>query len=621
MNALKRRNVVHLGAARVVALSFVVVSILFLLVGFSNLNPFRLLVAAILLYGPPLALVLKYVSAPKLPVAPRVSVVLSALAGLSLFWVQASYIGGRWQDFFANFGDERFISGAGYSNDSAFHISVIRSIQETGLPSTGLNGYPFLEYHVLSHYFDAFILGISGLDAWDSYSAMFFLKNGAILLAVLWAIGKSWGSRDSPWFLLTPFLVGVLYLHYGYPAGSHGQWLPSLLLPIALPWLMKVLRGARGPNFREQSILTLLVVGFALGKISFGFVAAAFISTFLLIRFGLVDRNFLLRQLLFSSSWFAAILFFSSSFGPDRPDLPLMDRFDRVWPEIWFLTALLVITLGMGILNKQKLLLVFSGSLGMLLMMLTALTVLVVTTKRADVYWFYEAASMIALLSAAGFLLEGPEGPSSRSIGSRAKLPPAGNLLLVLLLAGLPFLSGAPALAGFKLSKLWSDMRDLQGVTYEWHNLHAESNGGNGLSLLRAITNPARGADTSTYWSQARDRIRYLEEQSARPTTYLLLSKEDYLYLIEEFGRGDRREDQTADLALFVRASLGVPLILGVDQSRWTKENFFGFQTYSSEERWRTENEIDSLGICGFDASVIMFDSQFPQESVLICEG
>ena len=52
-----------------------------------------------------------------------------------------------------------------------------------------IGGTPILVYHILSHYIDALILLISGLEPWDSYGLFFHFKIVLFLSSILFFIG------------------------------------------------------------------------------------------------------------------------------------------------------------------------------------------------------------------------------------------------------------------------------------------------------------------------------------------------------------------------------------------------------------------------------------------------
>lgn len=66
--------------------------------------------------------------------------------------------------------------GFGWHQDTAYHVSLIQSILHFGYPSIAQHGIPFNAYHVLSHYVDAVIIFISGVDPYDSYGLLFAFK-------------------------------------------------------------------------------------------------------------------------------------------------------------------------------------------------------------------------------------------------------------------------------------------------------------------------------------------------------------------------------------------------------------------------------------------------------------
>jgi hypothetical protein len=181
-----------------------------------------------------------------------------------------------------------------WHQDTAFHVSLIKSILSFGYPSIAQHGHPLAAYHALSHYVDAAILLATGVDPFDSYGLFVHFKIVLFLSAALLMIGRL--TRDhglailllSVGFLL-PALIGTWH-----GVLSHGLWVPSFLLMLAMPSVVSGLYDQ--PTLSNGQIfgLVLLIVLLALGKVSTGFMFACFTGLWVFIKAPLSLRTLLM---------------------------------------------------------------------------------------------------------------------------------------------------------------------------------------------------------------------------------------------------------------------------------------------------------------------------------------
>lgn len=174
--------------------------------------------------------------------------------------------------------------GLGWHQDTAFHVALIQSILNFGYPSTALHGHPFLPYHVLSHYADAFILLVTRLDPYESYGLLFQYKIFMFLSSALFTITMMAREHGYITYIVSSLLLLPCIIGTWHAIGSHGLWVPSIVLLLSAPFVFGVL--FRHGNVTSPQLLALffIVVFIALGKISSGLMYAALIGSFLLVK-------------------------------------------------------------------------------------------------------------------------------------------------------------------------------------------------------------------------------------------------------------------------------------------------------------------------------------------------
>jgi hypothetical protein len=202
-----------------------------------------------------------------------------ALLSVSVF----SSSGPHWYTYYPFSPLSLLASGEGIHQDTAFHVSLIHSILNVGYPSTGQHHLPFIPYHVLSHYVDASLFAISGLEPLDAFGLLFLFKVWAFLAAstfFVWLVFRRfpvWGYSLGL-LVLVPTLAGDwIYI------GSEGLWFTTILLIVLSPVVANILRY---DIFTWPHAVSLLAIGvlIGLGKVSSGLGFALLVGGILLIR-------------------------------------------------------------------------------------------------------------------------------------------------------------------------------------------------------------------------------------------------------------------------------------------------------------------------------------------------
>lgn len=178
-----------------------------------------------------------------------------------------------------------------WHQDTAFHVSLIQSILSYGFPSIGQHGHPLTAYHVLSHYVDALIILVAGVDPFDSYGMLSHFKVVLFLSAALLMVARLCREQGLPVFLLSVALLLPALIGSWHGVLSHGLWVPSLLLLLCAPAVVDLLSRDEQPRPVQLAWLALLIVLLALGKVSTGFMFACFMGLWLFAKAPLSCRT------------------------------------------------------------------------------------------------------------------------------------------------------------------------------------------------------------------------------------------------------------------------------------------------------------------------------------------
>lgn len=175
-----------------------------------------------------------------------------------------------------------------WHQDTAFHVSLIRSILNWGYPSVALDGHPLATYHLLSHYIDAIFILICGIDPYDGYGFMVYTKALMLIITCVSFISSLSNSKNfTLWgtIIFIPPFIGTWHV-----IGSHALWATSFLLVMVSMKAYGILLKEKTSNF-DYLFMTLVSMLLCAGKISTGFsficiyYSALFIKDYKSIRF------------------------------------------------------------------------------------------------------------------------------------------------------------------------------------------------------------------------------------------------------------------------------------------------------------------------------------------------
>lgn len=268
-----------------------------------------------------------------------ISMLISVLVTFYLFILMTLPLEVHFADYFRTFplleSDLGMGTGLrGWYNDTVFHTAVIQNIINFGYPSIGQHGTPLMIYHVATHYFDALISMIVNNDPFDSYTLNSTFKRFVYLSSLLLFIANV--SKDNILFFLLSALVFIpASVGSWHAVISHGLWLPTVIFVLSTPAIFGLLVAQTAMKSPSLLFLFGVVIFISLGKVSLGFMLAAFVGLMLFLQ-NLTD----LRVYLIGVLWLLFFYLFSSNMAIDVPERGWFDPLNLTVDSLFtFLTA------------------------------------------------------------------------------------------------------------------------------------------------------------------------------------------------------------------------------------------------------------------------------------------
>ena len=165
--------------------------------------------------------------------------------------------------FFVEFATPQFMD---QYVDTSFHVALINSIVRYGYPSTDLHQGAFSWYHVATHYYDAALVYLTGIDFKAHYALASFAKM-IVAIAAVFATIYALDIRSRVGAIFSYILVAIFTASTWLIVESHSQWLAILVGLLCLPIVKRCwhrLDAVGTTLFTAASILTIL------GKVSLG---------------------------------------------------------------------------------------------------------------------------------------------------------------------------------------------------------------------------------------------------------------------------------------------------------------------------------------------------------------
>lgn len=583
--------------------------------GFRNF-PFTTILGSLILYCfIPAVMIVRLVQKPLQGVAPQrqpthwLGATIAAVTVVISQWSALKH----WGNYATNFAHERASASGGFHPDTAFHVALIKGILRTGLPTTGQHLDTPTPYHALTHYFDAIASVVLQLDPWEAYALIFFCKQTSISLAIFYLVRRTTNGLGQRNIGLLFFVVFATIVGDWHVVGSHGQWLPTLILIIIAPWTFEtVANGA--PGVKGYTLLLSAISVLSVGKISIGFTYAVMVGAALLL--STAPKLHLLYFTL------ASTLFFSvSSRIFSRAAVPEETLFGRVLDRLTYsvshivatsILAIAVYIFGPSLNNKglRKL----ACSIVITLLVVGSISV-VVTHNSSDSYYFFSAVFTVGFLIAFTGTIEAIRLPDL-NLGFGGKQ--IGDGVVIPLLAGLVFAVGSPVIAQAPLS-VFSDLGEIESSlpslitdTYVWYNSTVRSEESE-VTLVDLLRQEGPDYDPTLFSYSLVNEVG--DQASAHQTArdpVLFLTSQQLDQLAVKFGVA------SWSVGLGLSAMTGLPLIYGVQGSSGF-ETIYGNAFYPSEALRLSESEATEQALCAFNRPVLSIKSLEPLNVESLC--
>jgi len=535
-----------------------------------------------------------------------------ALAGFLVFLQVLAVT--QWSAFFPNFPNLALSEGRGFVKDgslldSAFHASIVQSIQEVGYPSIAQHYEPFVFYHSLSHYADAALGVILGIDVWDSLSLLFFFKTIGLILAIIWFVFKVTLGRGEGAFWVTLSVSFLAITADWQLIGSWGHWFVVMLIFYLGPFVSRIVFADK-IGVTELIKLSAIIIFVSLGKVSLGFSLALLSGLVLFFRFP--RRPEVIIAGLVWASFFA-------TYGSGFVTILQEDWLARLG-ALRYVSAPFFTTVGLVLLsfasgrrgNSPDLVRAAIASFAAII--LTAIMAILYVNFPPDVFWFFLGLFIASFIVLVPKILE-VLVPPRQEMQEHADPNDKTSIYSVAIALSLsPMIAVAPLGPYVSFFKLTEQTIKTNTVSYENFNYSVGASEQQSVwrVLSSGLTTPT--VDRPNFFDDLRDALNRLviEEGIEASQPLLFLSAEDFEYLKNEFslpydwGNG-----------LVIRAALGFPLVYSVSDPLPTR---FGLESYGSEAYRLSTAEFETI-TCEAKRPILFIRSMSPIEVGVKCVG
>lgn len=493
--------------------------------------------------------------------------------------------------------------GLGWHKDSAYHASIIQSFVSFGFPSIGQHETPFTNYHVLSHFVDSLIVRMTGVEVWDSYGMFYFFKAVLLLMSVLFFIGSVTLRQRNYVLVISLIFITPIVASSWHAIGSHGLWFTSLLVILSAPWVFNVLTQRTRLKHQHFLLLFLLFVTVSLGKISSGFMYAAFAGLILLI-----SRPRDLRVYLFGMSLVTFFVIYYSTFSYSRGELNLSEIFNfvpylspRDGSLVWQIYLLILIS---GIIalvfSSRPAFFVFIGSVLSVLVLAMALNAQPLLTGSDRFYFRYGLLSVLILFvfQAVIWSFVNKKGRSFEGAINFNHIALRSVLAIVLVFATSEFNSTRYSFFNAGLSSTYEVIKNAYSQPFAYLNSYDKNLRAN-MVLQFADRNYVDLDKYDRPMTQFRDSLSgFMEAKNIDSTNSLIFMPKEILQSdISSFGG-------SWDRGMFVYSVTGVPMIHGIAALRDT----YGHRDYGDDALQISREEFDPLKACEFGKNIIVVE-------------
>jgi hypothetical protein len=549
------------------------------------------------------------------------------LAAVLVFFSNTWFSSGgpSWKDYFPAFPFHSLGSGLGFHQDSVFHAALIQSILSFGYPSTGQHGVPLVPYHVLSHYVDAVLLWVTGMEPFDSYGLLFHFKVSLFLAALVVFIWVVTRAMSAIFFFLSVIFLSPILIQDWISVGSHGLWFTSLLLILGAPYVFEI-ANTNSKTWIQLLGIFVFVILIGLGKVSSGLLLAALLSTLLILTKGQRVLGFVVGL-----GWLSFFVLYYSQFTngastgfrvPSISSTLAFLNFKTTYGQTLGEPNLLAIYLVLVLLIFTWV--VYQGNLARNLFAaglsgLFALTVVIqVLTGLAqpDIFYFIHGLYFPFILF--GFICFSfylSRGQLRKKNTKPLTLSRVNTILAVLLCVSIIPMKITP-INPFSISfdKVVQVLKSANSGYFESFN-YVEG-AGKQVSILSTVsglrTLPVDVESSVWVYNFRLSLEGFMKEEGLnKSNSYLFVSNEilggDVSRVGGNFGWAN---------GLLIYAVTGVPLLHGIRDPSVTA---FGQSSYDSEAMTISETQINGAALCSYEKKVIVVKTLWPTKFSLIC--
>lgn len=515
-------------------------------------------------------------------------------------------------DYFRTFPTIEAELGLGWHIDTTFHVAIINSINTFGYPSTGQHDVPILYYHVLSHYVEALIINIIGINAWDSYGMFFYFKRVMVLSAIIIFIStvcrkKAWYVFVISIFTLIPLIAATWHL-----VGSHGLWVPTLLIIFSAPIIYRLLNQEKRLNLKDYIFLFSVLILVSLGKVSSG------LSYSLVIGFLLVLRDWRdFRVYIFGSLLFGFFLLFSSKFilggkGFEFVNISELFKFlflktNEINNQLYQVYVLIFIVILLAVVFRFRSLkkLLLSSVISVLTLALY-FNVAKNSLSSSDIFYFIYGLYSVLLLIVYQELINTFDNVEIKGVivvnpGARSYNLDFKPFLVI----GIFLLVGKMNLTYINLhtinfASIKNVILSINTQPFEQINLKESESKATVLKQMRE-GGFINFANYPVKYRHFRNALSEYMEQNR------ITSKDTLLYLSREAYSQEPNSLGAISWArgLFLYAFTGVPLIYGVSELRGA----YGYSAYKISSSWVMRSDFNESEACRFKKNIVIIEN------------
>jgi len=297
--------------------------------------------------------------------------------------------------------------GLGWHRDTAYHVSLIQSILNFGYPSIGQHGSPVTIYHVLSHYIDALVVLLTGVEPFDSYGLLYNFKKFFVLAAITVFLSKLVNDKQPVTFLVVLILAAPIIIESWHCIASHSLWFTSMVLILSTSKVFGLIIKPEKISLKEILVVLIIVMLLALGKVSTSFMYAVFLGFYLLLKqprsyipylFGAACLLFFYVYSSLFSSRSSGMLFSHIGIAGFYKFLMEPSRFWLSQLYSTYASVLIFICVSLVYKSSNNIRFLFASILSLLVLYLV--TTITLGLSRADIFYFVNGLSSILILFA-----------------------------------------------------------------------------------------------------------------------------------------------------------------------------------------------------------------------------